>query len=317
MYIKHNKKTVNKKYKRNFKKRTSKNKKIMGGNLKNLIADKIGQGTHGTIYVSKNKPEHVIKVFKNDEKKQKCNEIKENEFIVQKKIFNNLLNTDCKIVIPAVYDFILEEPNCYYDMDRIYPTNTGNIIIVDMYLNDIEKIFSHSTIGRLNSYSLLDYTGCNIGGSLELSFEIGKIFSYIHYVLHYDGYDCELIMGNNYKNEKTFFLIDFDKVSKFNFDFGYTIYRKLDETTRKDERVIKEEKNIASLLFTAMTSMSLIPIKSYLLEQFINGYKFYVDFDNKIQKMVFELVKGRIDEYATIYLDTEIDYEKGRYVYSI
>lgn len=301
------KKTVKKKYKRFFKKRTSKNKKTMGGNFKELIGNKIGQGTHGTIYISKNKQDRVIKVFKNDERKQKCNEIKENEYIVQKKIYNELQNTDCKIVIPAVYNFILENIHCYYDMDLIYPTNTGNIIIVDMYLNDIEQIFSHSTNGRLNSYSLLDYTGCNIEGSLELSFEIGKIFSYIQYVLQYDGYDCELIMGNNYKNEKTFFLIDFDKVSKFNFDFGYTVYRKLDETSRKDERVIKEEKNIASLLFTAMISMSLIPFKSDLLKQFMNGYKFYVDFDNKIQKRVFELVKGRIKEYATFELETDIN----------
>jgi hypothetical protein len=291
-----NKKTTKQKYKRN--KKTTKKKKTMGGDLKNLISKKIGQGTHGTIYISKNKPEQVFKVFKNDEKKQKCNEIKENEFIIQQQLFNELVPTDCKILIPTVYEFILEEPNCYYNMDRIFPTNSGNIIIVDMYLNDIEQTFSHSTMGRLNSYNFLDFTGCDIQNPFELSFEIGKLFSYIQYVCHYDGYDCELVMGNNYKNEKKFFLIDFDKVSKFKFEFNYTIYRKLDETSHKNERVIKEEKNIATLLFTAMISMSLIPIKHDLLEQFINGYKFYVDFNNKIQMKVFELVKERIYEYA-------------------
>lgn len=267
--------------------------------LSSLLGDVIGQGTHGIIYIHKKYPEQVIKVFRNEDRGMKCNEIKENEFDIQKKFYNELKKTDCKIIIPNVYDFVLEKHNCYYEMERILPTDSGKIIIVDMYSDNINKVFSHSNIGKIKSYNFLDFSNSKIDNVVELSFEIGKLFSFLHYVLQYDGYDCELIMGNNYKNETEFYFIDFDKVSSFQFDFNYSVYRKLDETSKREERIIKNENSIASLLFTSMNSMSLIPIKDKLLNEFMSGYKYYLNNENIIQKKVFELVKEKIIDYSS------------------
>ena len=60
-------------------------KMIKGGKLKTIIDEIIGQGTHGTIYTHKYNKGQVIKVFKNEHRGEKCNEIKENEFDIQKK----------------------------------------------------------------------------------------------------------------------------------------------------------------------------------------------------------------------------------------
>jgi hypothetical protein len=274
---------------------------IKGGQLKKIIDEKIGQGTHGTIYTHKHINGHVIKVFKNDHTREKCNEIKENEFDIQKRIYNEVKKTDIKIIIPKVYRFILEGDDCYYNMDRIFPID-GKIIIVDMYNDDIEQNFSHSNYGLLQSYNRIDFVDCDIKDASELSFEIGKMFSYLHFVLQYDGYDCELIVGKTEDDKKRVFLVDFDKVSRFKFDLEneYIVYRKLDETTAKQERQIKNENNIARLLFTAMNSMSLIPVKRGLLEQFLEGYRSFLDKENELQKSVFELVKEIVIDYAQL-----------------
>jgi len=279
-------------------KRTTK-KMIKGGKLKTIIDEIIGQGTHGTIYTHKYNKGLVIKVFKNEHRGEKCIEIKENEFDIQKKIYNGVKKTDCKIIIPSVYRFILEREDCYYNMDRIFPID-GKIIIVDMYQDDIEQNFSHSKYGITQSYNKIDFTDCDIENPMELSFEIGKMFSYLHFVLQYDGYDCELIVGKTHDDEKRVFLVDFDKVSSFVFDLenDYIVYRKLDETSAKEERHIKTEKNIARLLFTAMNSMSLIPIRYDLLERFSEGYQTFLNPENEFQKRIFDLVKEIIIDYA-------------------
>lgn len=277
----------------------TKKKMIKGGQLESLIDEKIGQGTHGTIYTHKHNKGQVIKVFKNDHTREKCNEIKENEFDIQRKVYNEVKKIESKIIIPKVYRFILENEDCYYNMDRIFPID-GKLIIVDMYHDNTDQIFSHSNYGRIQSYDKIDFTGCNIEDSLELSFEIGKLFSYLHYVLQYDGYDCELIVGKTHNGENRVFLVDFDKVSSFLFELDYTIYRKLDETSAKEERYIKNEEKLARLLFTAMTSMSLIPKKNYLVENFIYGYGIFLNIENELQKRIFEKVKEIIYEYVQI-----------------
>ena len=47
----------------------------------------------------------------------------------------------------------------------------------------------------------LDLSNCDISNPEELSFEIGRLFSYLHYVLRLDGYDCELVLGHGSDNK--------------------------------------------------------------------------------------------------------------------
>jgi hypothetical protein len=261
-----------------------------GGRLAEIVGDVIGEGTHGKIYKIKNKS-NVLKVYKNIN--TKCKEIEVNEYLIHKTIYEESINEDLKIKIPQIYNFNKEEDYCYYEMDEIHKIN-NEIIIIDMYYKNIERKFSHSNYGKLKGYNKILYNN-DITNKYNLAYEIGKMFSFLHFKLLIDGYDCELLLGNNNKNENTFYLIDFDKVSRIeSFDtFNYTINRKIDESTTEIKN-INNPKKLARILFTAMISMSLIPTEEDMKAKFIEGYNFYV---NEPQKPTFELVVEEINNY--------------------
>ena len=102
----------------------------------------------------------------------------------------------------------------------------------------------------------------------------------LYYVLHIDGYDCELVLGHLAESNKSdIFLIDFDKASYFEFKLGYIARGKIDESII-EEKVFTSEKKIAWFLFSAMTGMGLLPRDANLKRIFMNGYARYLDIDN-------------------------------------
>lgn len=261
-----------------------------------IQGEKIGQGTHGTIYTSTINPTHVIKVFQNVQ--TVCARAKSYEYDFQNIIHQQMSVSGCKIKIPAVYDFQVNQDTCSYEMERIYPLpeEDNKIIIVDMFSDNIDKIFTHSKFGKTKSYSFIDYSHSNIQNANELAFEIGKLFSYLHFVLHLDGYDCELILGKDIQDIKHFYLIDFDKVSAFNWEnYPFTIQRKLDESTYQEIKINSPKKH-ASILLTAMSSMSLLPIQDKLVSHFIDGYKIFVS--GSQQRQVFSEFELLYKEYV-------------------
>ena len=293
--------------------RNTKNKGYKGGRMQ-----LIGEGTHGRIYKISNTL--VRKNFSNRPVKQNCicPRIKANcqylcdhihyEYLVQQLLYNSLLNTQCKIKIPRTYNFMLSNNNteCDYEMDYIYPPIGYNddkyLIQIDMGDDNRDEIISG--VGRFLSYTKLDLSQCKITSLEELAFEIGQLFSYLHYILHIDGYDSELVLGRLYEeNINDIFFIDFDKVSCFDFVLDFVAYRKIDENIM-ETKVLSNVVKFARFLMSGITGMSLLPRNEKLKNAFLEGYKKYSPvrkddiledsqedmLEYKVYKKVFELI---------------------------
>ena len=120
----------------------------------------------------------------------------------------------------------------------------------------------------------------------ELAMMIGELFSALHFLLHVDGYDCELIVGRG-----GLFLIDFDKVTKFEFSTTQTLRRKVAEDMY-EEKVITTTSKLARFLFTSFISMSLLPVEPLMKSYFLMGYKKYA------RPELIPDITAMIDEYS-------------------
>lgn len=274
----------------------------------------IGHGTHGKIYLKNESI--VIKEFANRPMKQNCicnlglacNYI-HYEYIIQEQVYKaiNTISTQIKIKIPKPKQFSLNNDNtlCHYEMDYIHPCRLDDndkhlITQINMYSPEMDEIYEG--VGHFLGYQKLDLSKCNISSIEELAYQIGTLFSYLHYVLHIDGYDCELVLGHlSESNKSDIFLIDFDKASYFEFKLGYIARRKIDESII-EEKVFTSEKKIAWFLFSAMTGMGLLPHNENLKRFFMNGYARYLDMDS-VDKIVLD-VYNEILEFVRNYSST-------------
>jgi hypothetical protein len=255
---------------------------------------KIGQGTHGIIYVDIDNPYLVTKSYKYD--KTFCANLLD-EYKIQQMIQKSY--TDQFIRIPKCCCYKITNDKCQYKMERIFPLKDKSYYaIVNINLPNVCRKFSHSNYGYEIGYNVLA-TNYNVNVN-KLSYEIGKMFSYLHYELHIDGYDCELLYGrtSEHHDESEFFLIDYDKVQHLVYDLGYITHRKIDENTI-DTKYLSSDVKFAWFLYSAMISMSLIPNTTELCNQFIQGYSFYIPKSDeqiqKISKQVIEIILDNVD----------------------
>lgn len=150
----------------------------------------------------------------------------------------------------------------------------------------------------------IPWTDYGYANAAKFAYELGKMFSYLHYVLNMDGYDCELLLGQSsgelQSSNRHAYLIDFDKVSclKYKIDGSEIVHRKLDETTY-DKKEMKTLKKYGLFLFTAMISMSLVPsLSSNTQPSFIQGYREFVPKDpENIKYEIARHVVEFIQEY--------------------
>jgi hypothetical protein len=256
-----------------------KTRKVKGG-MKLLTS-----GTHGHIY---EKGDQVVKQFLNKDYHHPslCKRLKDSidslcdavdyEFQVHQMI-QQLLETESFLVkVPKASSFRLTEldkkPMCEYAMDRIYP--------LDDYLLYVDMTFPEGTREAQNSISrTLGYT--NVAELLqmtpeELAMVVGELFSLLHFKLNVDGYDCELLVGKNGKDDMGIYWIDFDKVSCFTYELGQTLIRKTSESDY-EPRTITTYTRLARFLFGALISMSLLPTDPSLKEPFLTGYTKHID----------------------------------------
>ena len=219
--------------------------------------------------------------------------------------FKNLLGTHFEqaglsIIVPPVSEFIKETAHnkCSYSMDRIFPsTNKHGIIIVNMYEPTANRAFSHSALGIELGSANISWPDYGYTDEANFAYNLGSMFSYLHYVLNMDGYDCEIILGKTKGHSSRAYLIDFDKVSCLKYTVGEIIHRKLDESTYEPKE-LKTAKKYAMFLFSAMISMSLLPIGALQLS-FIQGYRVYVPAtdSNNMKTEIAEHVVQLIQEY--------------------
>jgi hypothetical protein len=266
----------------------------------------IGEGTHGKIYTLKNNHRQVVKVYANRSliKKQKslCVKIKKAydstcdelnyEYVIQNIVGTSFRKHRLSIFVPTVTDFNVLNSECFYVMDRIFPLE-DKILFLDMTDPDISvNINTGKQLGYSNICLLFSITPA------QLSYLIGKMFSLLHFLLKLDGYDCELIVGreNELSDEPTFYFIDFDKVSCFEFNSDQVLYRKISEEY-VEEKEIKSPKKLASFLFGALISMSLLPIDRELKEHFLEGYRTYFNGDTDEVNMMMNEMIVLIEEY--------------------
>ena len=90
-------------------------------------------------------------------------------------------------------------------MEYIYPPlpykyKSDLIVQIDIHKKDRDEI--ETKVAHFTGYENIDYrNNRNIFDSKILSFEIGKLFSFLHYILKLDGYDCELVQGHLHGSE--------------------------------------------------------------------------------------------------------------------
>lgn len=263
----------------------------------------IGQGTHGIIKVKNAR--QVVKQFENRNNLSSS----DYEFIIQEKIYNMVCNcngnghcnSDYKILIPKPGKFGLVNGWCYYEMDYIYPPFGNNVLVqIDMGEPRVDDV--HPGVGRFLGYENLSLTKCNIMSLEELAYEIGKIFSLLHYVMRLDGFDCELVIGQLWSDtleecKENVFLIDFDKVSVFEFSLGCTVNRKIDQNM-VETRVLSSVGKFAWFLFNGLTGMSLLPRDDKLKKMFLAGYASNVgNLKSQLEKDIYNEIVGLIMIY--------------------
>ena len=276
-------------------------------NYKGGMIDKlIGEGTHGKIYTLKSNHRQVVKIYTNRSliKKQKslCLKIKKSydstcdelnyEYIIQNIIGTAFREHLLNIFVPTVTDFNILNNNCFYVMDRIFPLK-DKILFLDMTKDyKLETVNIGKQIGYNNACELFSIT------PPELSYLLGQMFSLLHFHLKLDGYDCELIIGreNELSDNPKLYFIDFDKVSCFEFNSSQTLYRKISEEYVED-KIINSPKKLAYFLFGSLISMSLLPIDPELKNNFLEGYKTYLNHDIEEQNIVMDEMVKLIQEY--------------------
>lgn len=217
----------------------------------------------------------------------------QNEFEIQKEIYNKLIECTTNIVVPYSCCYQETGNTCSYQMQRIFPLddNTNKFYVTNMAEPDIKSTFSHSKTAYQIGYNVLakEY-GIN---TLELAYNIGLLYSYLHYVLRMDGYDCELIYGKM-GSVLQFILIDYDKVQKIRFEKGFTSYRKYDENTIV-EKSLDTPSRFANYLFGSLVSMCLLPVDAIHKNEFIRGYTRYMsnetsEFSKEVQTSLLKIM---------------------------
>lgn len=256
----------------------------------------LGQGTHGVIRVDNKNKNYVIKEYSIGSINN-CDKLV-NEYSIQKYFNESLQNIGSEIIVPECCCYQQNNEKCWYKMKRIYNfPNKEHYIVVNMSYPFHNTKFCHSKSACEIGYEILEKE-YDIDVS-QLSYQIGRLFSYIHFVLEYDGYDCELLIGSD--NEQSinhqFYLIDFDKVQKVNYIMGEEVYRKLDENTIVMKKLDTLHR-YAWFLFAAMISMSLIPVDRIHKNRFIAGYGEYIDKTHSLKADIHKIVVDNIIEYS-------------------
>jgi len=158
--------------------------------------------------------------------------------------------------------------------NQIIGQGTHGIIFVDS--NDINIV--------IKKYNKMTIKCCD---KLQNEFYMQK---YLHEIFENDDIYvpnccCFTEMQNecSYKMERIFELTDKN-------------FRKIDENTI-ETKILSNINKFAWFLYSAMTSMSLIPNNTTLLEKFIEGYKIYKNNNNNLHNDVFNEIINIIYEY--------------------
>jgi hypothetical protein len=281
--------------------------KMKGGTIVQELGQPIGSGTHGQIFSLLANPNQVVKIYnnRNIHKPSLCKKIKEEyvstcdelnyEYDIQKLIHNKFNEYQVNIYIPNVINFSIDKTidKCYYIMERVYPLH-DKLLLVDMIMKDTQKV--EPNVGIHTGYHLISsYLSTT---PEELAKKIGEMFSLLHFYLNLDGYDCELILGKKQESsqEPELFLIDFDKVSCFEFISYQNIQRKISEE-RFEEKELKTVTKLAYFLFSSFIAMSLLPTEPILKAKFLEGYHTYFHMNSELEENVMDKIIELVNEY--------------------
>jgi hypothetical protein len=279
------KKKLKKTKKRKNRKHLSKMRKY---NIKGGFGEILGQGSHGIITVDPTDENKVIKSFiSGSGNKIKFCEKLQNEYNVQTFLNSEFKRESLCVTVPFADQYMNDEHICSYRMDRIMPLKGYNYYLIpNLTQLNYERPFIHSNLGvEVGIVQLTEKYRINLPNVIRC---IAEMFSYLHYVLEYDGYDCEILIGGN----SELYLIDYDKIQKIEFNLDYISYRKLDEST-VEEKKLRTVQRFAWFLYSAMGSMSLIPAYQELKNPFIEGYSKYASRNNELAQ---EICRGVIEE---------------------
>lgn len=195
------------------------------------------------------------------------------------------------IKIPQVKNFNYKLPHLLYQYEiQKIKSPKKELLIIDLI--NPKRYEKKSGIGIYCGYEILlqkQYLSLTKNFStLEMLIqEVGKLYSYLHFVINIDGYGCKLVLGK-INNENTLILHDFDQVTSFDFKDDAPILRKIG----KDQVISYNE--LETLLFTAMLNSLVIPNGKLYHKLFLTSYKIYVDFNNKTQLKLYNLIYQKL-----------------------
>lgn len=282
-----------------------------------LISKKIGEGTHGVVYVSSYSPDIAIKVFKNIKiSKQTCQSVDDgisitnkivdlcdgNEYLIHEKIEKSMksLRKNEKndfIYIPQTYGFKnFDENNCSYSMERLSPIQGEQLCHLsfnqplDYYSINKHGIFMGiETIKKELDYFITEEI------LMEIVKALATMLSHIHYFHMMDGFDAEFVLALNSKKEVVVAVIDFDKVSTYKLDgYPYCISRKMTEENY-DHRNIKSVQGVVKLLATSIMYAPLPSMNPYYSE----WRRSYIEYAKKVDK--FDLAIMVVEKYEDLW----------------
>lgn len=284
-----------KKHKKSTTKTPKQNKKLNnGGNkTKKRNASKMttpyAQGTHGIITALPSNKNILVKSYK------PCFTEANHEYNVQNILYQTFKNKGVKIKIPEATQYAHDHKNntCSYLMKRVFKLNEETpLILVNMAEPETDRPFSHCAACREKGSGIINWKDFGFEDVNEAAEEIGRAFSCSHYVALLDAYDCELLAG-----KCGLWMIDFDKVCHLRFDDTFKPKRKTDEQTYQEFEA-STPKRMASFLFSAMLSMSLVPTDPEQKIAFLKGYaEFKPDIENDYAVATYENVVRLVDEY--------------------
>lgn len=279
-----------KKLKKTMKRKIT-NRKMKKFTHKGGLGEILGQGTHGQITIDPNDETKVIKSFKSVNSVKYCVQL-QNEYTIQSFLSREFSNNNLCVMVPFADSYVYNGNVCSYRMDRIMPLHGYSYYLIPSLINDnYEKPFLHSTSGmEVGLFQLRQKYGIDPSHIVRC---IGEMFSYLHYVLLLDGYDCEIIIGG----DNQLYLIDYDKIQYIEFVLGYVAYRKIDETIIEEKHLTTVQK-FARFLYSAMGSMSLIPVNEELKAHFIEGYRRYSLRNNELSQDICEHVIQEINWFT-------------------
>lgn len=153
--------------------------------------------------------------------------------------------------VPYVYGFkylpnSINHRCCLYYMDKI----VSDYVLLQLSFSYDRNYDDTLSSGRYVGIDTLLSFGFGYGDINKINRTIATMMGLFHYGMNLDAYDVEFVLAIKDGNYKVY-VIDYDKVNSFDYNFPYVIRRKLTESDYEEKR-INDENGLIRLLASSI-----------------------------------------------------------------